>query len=415
MSDANGAERRTILVLGTNAGQADLIRHMKGRGWRVVGAAHVEGLPGEGLCDLFAKVDVRDVDAVCDLARREGADLVWSVSSDVAMTSAVAASERLGLPHFFGPEIVELFNRKHALRAWLDERGLSPVAYRRIARADEAEGWREFPAIVKPADAQGQRGMAIVEDAAALGPAVEEALRFSDTAILEQYLAGVEVSVNVLVADGRVVVDEVSERLVHAGALYGIPWGHLVPPHNVSQSEREAVRALVRDVVAGLGIARGCLYFQLKVTPEGPRIIEIAPRLDGCHMWRLIREARGIDVLARSVDVLLGEAVEIGETAREEPPHEGPLREEPLHGEPLHELIFQQAPPGTVFRAADLPAADAAYHEHRYRDGETVQPVNGQMEVVGYYVRRVPPGEQGRFDGDKASRPSAGGAVARAA
>ena len=389
----------TIVVLGTNAGQADLIRHMKARGWTVVGAAHVPGLPGEALCDRFERIDVRDVDAVCDLARRERADLVWSVSSDVAMTAAVAASERLGLPYFFGSEIVALFNAKHALRAWLDERGLSPVAYARVASPADAAGWSEFPAIVKPADAQGQRGMAIVEDADALAPAIAEALKHSDTAILERYLTGTELSVNVLVAGGRIVIDEVSERLVHAGALYGIPWGHLVPPHNADEGQIAAVRALVRDVVEGLGIEEGCLYFQLKLTPEGPRIIEIAPRLDGCHMWRLILEARDIDFLARSVDVLLGKEVE---------PQEG--REAGLH-----ELIFQQAPPGTVFRAADFPAADAAHHEYRYTDGQTVQPINGQMEVVGYYVRAVPPGEEARFEGERASRPSAGAARERVA
>ena len=51
----------TILVLGTNAGQADLIRYMKMRDWHVIACAHRAGGPGEALCDKFELVDVRDV------------------------------------------------------------------------------------------------------------------------------------------------------------------------------------------------------------------------------------------------------------------------------------------------------------------------------------------------------------------
>ena len=60
--------------------------------------------------------------------------------------------------------------------------------------------------------------------------------------------------------------------------------------------------ALVRAVVASLGVRDGTLYFQMKATPDGPKIIEIAPRLDGCHIWRLMKHARDLDYLDLDLD-----------------------------------------------------------------------------------------------------------------
>ena len=56
--------QKTILVLGTNAGQADLIRHMKDRGWRVIGASPVKGEPGQAFCDVVEAVNIVDLDAL---------------------------------------------------------------------------------------------------------------------------------------------------------------------------------------------------------------------------------------------------------------------------------------------------------------------------------------------------------------
>lgn len=382
-------KKKTVLVLGTNAGQADLIRHMVSRGWHTIGCAHVSGLPGEALAHGFEKVDVRDVDAVAALARRIGADLVYSVSSDLAIKTAIAVSERLGLPHFYDSGLIELLDQKHLLRALLNERGLSVVPYTRLSSGAEAGGWTEFPCVVKPADAQGQRGVVVVHSVEALAPAVDAAVAISPTrtAIIERYLSGVEVSSNVLVRDGKVVINEVSERLVHRGELFGIPKGHLVPCYNVSPADCEAVRQLVRDVVAAMGLDKGCLYFQMKITPDGPKIIEIAPRLDGCHMWRLIFHSRGIDFLEATVDALI----------------DLPMRDyRPRADIPVHELIFQQTPPHVAFSRAGFPQPfDALYHEYRYADGEAVQPINGRLEVAGYYVRTSRDADIARYEAEK--------------
>ncbi|MDQ6437589.1 ATP-grasp domain-containing protein [Mesorhizobium sp. LHD-90] len=369
----------TAIVLGANAGQADLIRYLKERNWHVTAVSGRQvGDPGETLANEFVKLDIRDVDAVCDLARKKKAEIVYSISSDVAITAATEVSEKLGLPHFFDSGLVDVFNKKPLLREFLNSRGLSPVAFAEVTSADQADDWAVFPCVVKPTDAQGQRGVQKVFDKAHLAGAIEEAIancREPKSAIIEAFLEGVEISCNVLVSDGEMVVSELSERLVHTGANFGIPIGHLIPIVHVPEHFVAEAGKLVEDVTRALGIKNGTLYYQMIVTSEGPRIVEIAPRLDGCHMWRLIKHSRGIDFLDGAVKRLTGAAV---------PRQDG--RDEPGA---VYELMFQQMPPGKPFDKSQFPVpADALYHEYRYQQGQPVVPVNGRLEVVGYYVRK---------------------------
>jgi len=375
MEDAMRDKR--ALVLGANAGQADLIRYLAEHGWRVTACAHRPGGAGAKLAHDFALVDINDRDGVTELARSIGADLVYSVSSDLAVPAVVEASSRLNLPHYFDHDLVALLDDKAALRAHLNARDLSVVPYRRGKALEDCADWSAFPCMVKPADSQGQRGVAKVNEAADFEAAVRRALELSPTgtAIVEAWLEGVEISYNVLVADGRVVVNECSERLVHGEHLVGVPSGHLIPPVAVDRAVVDQGAALVEAVVASLGVRDGTLYFQMKTTPQGPKIIEIAPRLDGCHIWRLMKHARDLDYLDLAVRRLMGEDVSALTAGR------------PADG--VYELMFQQTAPGGAFSAADFPIPeDALHHEYRYEDGEEVLSINGRMEVVGYYVRR---------------------------
>jgi len=369
-----------ILVLGTNAGQADLIKHLKQEGFHVEACAHRTGGPGEEFCDAFHLVDIINTEAVINLARDIGADLVYSISSDVAMTTAVNVSEALETPHYFNSGLIDLFNQKPMLRAFLNERNLGHVDYVCATTLADIDNWTAFPCMVKPSDSQGQRGVVRVQHPEDLQDAVSQALKASSvsgTAIIEEFLEGVEVSCNVFMRDGEIIFDVLSERLVHKGDLVGVPRGHLVPCLNVSEEEQAEAIKLVHDILASLGTQDGCLYFQMIITQQGARIIEIAPRLDGCHMWRLIKHATGEDFLATTVSGLM----EMEDTALPGT-HPAPKG--------CFELMFQQAGAGEAFRKADFPIpADALYHEYRYQDGDRIHAVNGKLEVVGYYIRQL--------------------------
>ena len=367
----------TAIVLGANAGQADLIRYLTEKGWRVTACSRSANEPGAKIATSFVELSVTEVDQVCALAEAEQADVIYSVASDICMTAVTAVSERLDLPHFLNSELVAMFRNKAMLRGYLNEHGIGTLDYLKVSSAENFESWSTFPCIVKPPDSWGQRGVRKVPDKVELIDAIYGSFAHtgSRSAIVEAYMAGTEISCNVLVSEGALVVAAFSERLVHGSGYFGIPAGHLIPPLHVSDEDVRRAYLMVEAVIRSLGIENAALYFQMIVSDDGPRIVEITPRLDGCHIWRLIKAAYNIDLIDLTFRRLIGEAIEVPL-----------LRREP---ESVYELMFQQLPTGRTFEECDFPVpADALYHEFRCEEGQIPAKTNGRLEIVGYYIRR---------------------------
>jgi biotin carboxylase len=381
------ASRKTILVVGTNAGQADLIRYMRTRGWRVLACSKLADEPGRELCDEFFQVDVRDVERVVALAHARDVDLVYSVSSDTTNGTAVKVAEALGLPHFHSSELIRILDNKHKLREILNEHGISVVKFRHAATLEDASGWSHYPCFVKPDASQGQRGISKVdrrEDLEAAFQAAKAVGGANSSVIIEEFLAGIEIPFNVLVKDGGIVFCEPNERLFISEAFIGLAGGHVHPCYNVPAEQQQAAHELVCALIELLRIDNGPLYVQVMVTKDGPKVVEIGPRVDGGHLWRLFAAAGHPDYIDLTMRVLLREPL--------------PLPR-PRNGEaPRCELIFYRAPTGYLFAAANHPIPeDALYSEYRYHDGEVIKPVNGKFEVVGYYVRAVDTEESTKY------------------
>lgn len=377
MRQIDGKTKPIAIVLGANAGQADLIRYLTEKGWRVRACSRLANEPGAKIATSFVELNVTEVDQVCALAEAEQTDVVYSVASDIAITAVTAVSERLDLPHFLNSELVAMFRNKAMLRGYLNEHGIGSLDYLKVSSVEDSEGWSTFPCVVKPLDSWGQRGVRKVQDKVELIDAIYGSFAYtaSRSAIVEAYMAGTEISCNVLVSEGVLVVAVFSERLAHGDEYFGIPIGHLIPPLHVSDEDIRRAYLMVEAVIRSLGIENAALYFQMIVSDDGPRIVEVAPRLDGCHIWRLIKAAYNIDLIDLTFCRLMGEAIEVPL-----------LRREP---EAVYELIFQQLPTGRKFEECDFPVpADALYHEFRYEEGHVPAETNGRLEIVGYYIRQ---------------------------
>ncbi|MGO1374983.1 ATP-grasp domain-containing protein [Psychrobacter sp. AOP5-GZ1-6] len=367
--------KNTILILGTNSGQLDLIKAMKELGWFVIGCSNRSDEVGVKYTDKFFEVDIRDIDAVSKIAIENNVDLVYSVSSDTAIKSVVQVSSKLNLPTFYSEDLIRLLDNKQELRRFLNDAKLSYVNYIEIDDISDSSDWDTFPCIVKPSNAQGQRGVQKVNNLKELQESILNAKQFSsnNTAIIEDFLDGVEISCNVLVSNGQIIFDTLSERLTYNDDYFGIPKGHVIPCVNIDENAQKEAVVLVHNVVKALDIKNGPLYFQMKATTKGVKIIEIAPRLDGCHVWRLIKDATDRNFLTETLEVLLNDHKNTQPVA--------------LKDSQYYELIFQHSEPSQTFQEKSFPIpANALYHEYRYSNGDSINIINGKKEVVGYYV-----------------------------
>lgn len=367
--------KRKALILGVGPSQRDAIEYLKKFGWYVIGCSYRFEGQGLALVDRFELIDIVDDDSLERLARREEIGLVYSVGSDLAMPVVSRIASKLGLVSFVEPETARVMQNKVLFRDRLCSKGINRIAWKAVMSEGEVSKWEIFPAVVKPASAQGQRGVFMVTTPEEAMESIPRAISFSANglAIIEEFLDGREISANLFLRDGHVVHSIYSNRLVVENPSGGIPRRHELPAVP-SETERSETDDLIARMVDELKLENGPVYLQLKLTSRGPRIIEAAPRLDGCHLWRLIKMSTGVDLMDATFKLLAGmkpdEALKQNDNA-------------------AYHLNFLFKPPGGVFhgREYEVPE-DTAFHEFYYKDGEAVRPVNGQLEKVGYYIQK---------------------------
>ena len=330
--------------------------------------------PGVTLLHHFEQINILDQAGVADYIRQHQIEYVYSVGSDIAMPTVAYAARQTGLASFISPETAAMCCNKHQMRRALAD---TPWQLEHIIcrQPQDVRNAAFYPTMMKPVDSQGQRGVFLCRNA-------EEALaRFARSmqhsrcgeVILERYIPGDEVSFNGYLQDGKWLFGLMSDRESFAEYPGGIVKGHRIPSKYAGTPVETAVRSLVEDVAKRLGIQNGPVYFQIMIHQHQPYLLEVTPRLDGCHMWQLIRLYCGVDLLGMTLQHLLDGHVD------------APVWQ-PLVRAARTDFICQA--PGTAFVPQESPAS--AIRRDYYRASERVRPINGHMEKCGYRMSVLP-------------------------
>jgi len=375
----------TILFVGAGRHQRNAIRQARERGLRVVAVDRNADALGLGLADVAEVVDFVDVDAVEAAARRHGVDGALTVSADRAVPVVAAVAERLGLPSI-GTEVAHRMTHKLAMRRTFAEEGiLQPpfAAVRNLAEGRAALEAVGLPAVLKPVDSGGQRGVYRIESAGDLESHLHAALAESPAreSILEGFVEGTEMNGIVVARDGEARLLTLSDRLRPPGVGFGVGWIHLYPATIHSDQLELASRTAERCVTA-LGLRDGIAFPQLIATRNGGvAVVEAAARIPGGQMTDLVRHAVGVDLVELALRFALGEPV----------PDE---LVEPRFSQPLA-IRFLTASPGPlptgrVTRIGALGpvlAAPGVVQADTYLAlGETIRPVRLDGDRRGYVI-----------------------------
>ena len=365
--------KKKLLILGAGNAQIDLIEYAKGLGLEVHACSYTSTDKGVPLADAFAEINIVDSDKIEDYVKANGIDYIYSVGSDIAVPTFCRMAESLGMFSFVSGKTAEICCNKHLMREALGADNRFNVPFAVCETLDEARNADFYPLMIKPVDSQGQRGVFRAESFGELEAYFDRAKAHSrcGKVILEKFISGSEVSVNAYVKDGEVIFSMLSDRESFANFPGGIIKAHHLPSVFEGTPTHEKICELVRETVKALDIENGPVYFQIKVSEGHPFLIEVTPRLDGCHMWRLIKEYCGVDLLDMTVRQLLGEDVNV-------PKYK-------VSRVPMHTEFFCE-PPDTVFNAEKYEKCAADYKRMYYSTGDTVRKMNGYMEKCGYRI-----------------------------
>jgi biotin carboxylase len=259
------------------------------------------GAPGFEHASKRAVVSTEDEPGVERLARAEGVDGLISPGADWPVGVAARVAERLGLPHPISAATAALATNKQRQRAALEAAGVPQPASRVLSAWEDG---LPVPCVVKAPDRQGQRGLALVRSEAELRPAVDAALEASRNGsfLVEEWVDGPELTVNGFSAGGRFTALTVTDRLTADLPAFGVALAHVWP----SEHETDAVVEAAEHAVAAVGIGDGPSYTQVRLGPDGPRVVEVAARLGGGHDAELCEAALGVDLNGLALAAALG-------------------------------------------------------------------------------------------------------------
>ncbi len=375
---------KTVLFVGAGRHQRRAIARAQELGLRTVAVDRNPDALGLKVADVAEVVDFQDVEGVIEAGRRHGVDGVLTISADRAVPVVAAVAEALGLPGI-GAGVAHVMTHKIAMRRQLAEAGVPQprfAAARDLRTARAAAETVGFPAVLKPADSGGQRGLFRLDSLDDLEANLHVALHESagGEVVLERYHEGLELNGLVLVRGGEAVTLTLSDRLRPSGIGFGVGWIHVYPASIYGDVLAEAERVAAHASRA-LGLRDGIAFPQLLVTDEGVVVVEVAARIPGGQMADLARHAVGVDL----VEVALLQAV------GEEVPDELGL---PQFQQPLAIRFFTASPgplpTGRVTQIGSLEpvlSSPGVVQADTYLQvGETIRPVRLDGDRRGYVI-----------------------------
>lgn len=376
---------KTVLFVGAGRHQRRAIVRARELGLRTVAVDRNPQAPGLREADVGEVLDFREIKSVAGLGRREGVDGVLTVSADRAVPVVAAVAEALALAGI-GTDTAHRMTHKIAMRRTLADAGLpqpSFAAARTLHEAHAAADAVGFPAVLKPADSGGQRGVFMLESFDDIERHLHAALAESPTheAILESYEEGLELNGLVVARTGRAELLTLSDRLRPPGVGFGVGWIHVYPSTLYGDTLAEAERVAVQAVRA-LGLRDGIAFPQLIVDEHGRvNVVEVAARIPGGQMSDLAAHAVGVDLVEIALRQALGDGVPDNLVR---PQRQQPLAIRFLTAEP------GPLPAGTVRSVTGLDRVLAfpgvVQADVFLEEGEVVRPVRLDGDRRGYVI-----------------------------
>jgi biotin carboxylase len=170
-----------------------------------------------------------------------------------------------------------------------------------------------FPAVVKPVDGSGSLWVRRVDDLhelrdylsrAGAGPLDDMGQRVGDRLLVESYIEGPEFSIEGYATSSHIEVVAVTEKCL-GPEPYFVEVCHVVDA-DLSTDHRTSLERTAVAAVRALGMGSGVFHLEARLTPSGPVVMEVAARLGGDRIHKLVSAVHGQDLPEIMIRCLAG-------------------------------------------------------------------------------------------------------------
>lgn len=271
----------------------------------------------------IVEIDTADEAAVLDFCVRLGRDAELkglTSTSDYYILAAARLAGQLGLP---GPSVagIETCRDKQLQYEALLAAGVPVPASRAAGTPGEALATARdlgLPLVLKPVGGSGSVGVRLcsTEDEVAQHAALllsrtlnERGIPIRRMILLQRLVEGPEYSVETFAGE----VIGITRKHVSELPVF-IELGHDFPAA-LDDADARAITAIALAAVTALDLSWGAAHTELRLTSEGPVIIEVNSRMAGGFIPELVRRATGIDLIRALTRRVLGKDVRLQRNA----------------------------------------------------------------------------------------------------
>ncbi|MCL6591381.1 MAG: ATP-grasp domain-containing protein [Firmicutes bacterium] len=237
--------------------------------------------------------------------------------SEYRVTLAARIAERLNLTEhslsYLGA--INCFNKKRT-REILNNNGISFVKYQIVSdlrSAREAIHQIAFPIVVKPLNDAGSNLVSICKNNSELETAIENIIKakynslgqmLESEILIEEYLEGEEYSIEACTINNLTSIISITKKYLLSADI-PVEIGHSVPT-KFNDQDFETLYNMISQAFKVLDIKNAVTHTEIKMTSNGPKIIEINARPGGDEIPYLVNAITGINLHELALEILLG-------------------------------------------------------------------------------------------------------------
>ena len=296
---------KKILILGGANLHCKLVKAAKEMGLYTIVTDYLENSPAKKIADKSYMIDIKDVDAIVDMCKKEQVDAVISTHLDPCQRYYYQICDALKLPCYIDSwEQVFTLTDKDAFKDCCQKYGVDIIP---TYNADDKD--IQYPVLVKPAHSRGSRGQTICGSEGELAEALKIAEGESDNgkAIIEKYMGNNgDFTMTYIFKDGEPYMTKTSDRYLGAIelGLEKVGIGTVSPSHYTDMYVKNVEERLL-SMLKGLGIKNGPVFMQGFVDGDTVRFYDPGYRFPGSEYDTMFEKIWNIDIMKMMVNYAL--------------------------------------------------------------------------------------------------------------
>ena len=302
------------MILGASILQLPAIRKAKEMGLTVIAVDIDEDAVGFKEADICLLISTIDTEKVLEAAKKYEIDGIMTLASDMPMRTIAEVSQKLHLPGIDEKTALKATDKVEMRKALKASNVPIPQFYYCNKLDDYKIIVNNFKQkyIVKPSDNSGSRGIYLVESQEESEKAFYYSRKNSRSGIVlvEEYMEGPEVSAEALTIDGETSVIAITDKIT-TGPPNFVEIGHTQPSH-LSKDIQKKIEEISIWAIQAIGIKNGPSHIEIKITKEGPKVVELGARLGGDNIaTHLVPLSTGVDMVKATIEIALNKKTTI--------------------------------------------------------------------------------------------------------